>query len=700
MNSPGRSQRVSPKDNLLDLLKAEFADARAAHRLFTELLQHETYDRGFCLRLFEVAKPAGGAPWEIRRLAILMLEHQILKLDPADSKEFDFLFTQLNLKQSPRSKSQIAGSVLKEGYTTTEVRGFTSEFRRKLERYRRVHEQIRGPRTPWNAVCDFIQLARHDCKLSLARYLFTPDEVVQRILDQLKVSRGVKDLDTLEPAFAADEVRHAVDLLPDYEARILAGLSQSSNIYWVAEATSSEINSLVEYPLTTVVVVVKPPGSEFEFEFKRAGRKHPNPLHIVFARDGYTVPPSHRLDGGGMQWLLRYEAKTASKLALVYRLVHGDDAPMAGYVARSSVSSVPTKRENAQLLTYFTEPQIFDKDFRRMRVAMGEAVEAFSEEGDAILPHLRGELGLTARFIGHVAPAQAILAGTSSFRLDKLALYLSSDGPKSYFTRGLGVPYSKQDAKRLAGDLLEEVLGVYRPPKVSYHGYQNYVDAALSAASNRARADRVYLSLVLQIGKLWGTLLAARGYSRGESFVARNVGLRSFWSGGEWKVKIIFMDHDALVVPGPQTINFHAHGTLPSMAVDERYIWGKSNPKRFATSEVGYLQSIYRPARRVCVEGEALALRALKDAYRKTQNEMLTNPRMEKLFNQVFIKRLLDWDTLVSGYLQKNSSNPAWKKKMRRMMAAKGYKRRAFDAYMEIIESNQDFIKRYAFLFD
>ena len=694
------ASELSTARHFLDLLKAEFADARAANRLFAELLHHETYDRDFCLRLFEGAKQTDGAAWEIRRLAILMLEHQILKLAPANSKEFDFLFTQLNLKQSPLSNSQIAGSVLKEGYTTTEVRGFTSEFRRKLERHSRTHEQIRGPLTPLNAVCDFIQLARHDCKLSLARYLFTPDEVVQRILDQLKVSSGVKDLDTLEPAFVADEVRRAVDLLPDYEARILRGLSQSSSIYWVAEATSSEFNSLVEYPLTTVVVVVKPPGSELEFEIKRAGRKRANPLNLVFARDGYTVPPSHRLDGGGMQWLLRYEAKTASKLALVYRLVHGDDAPMAGYVARSSVSSVPTKRENAQLLTYFTEPQIFGKEFRQMRVAMGEAVEAFTEEGEAILPHLRGELGLTAQFIGHVAPAQAILAGTSSFRLDKLGLYLSSDGPKSYFSRGLGVPYTKQDAKRLADELLEEVLGVYRPPKVSYQSYQNYVDAALSVASNRARADQVYLSLVEQIGKLWGTVLAARGYSRGESFVARNVGLKSFWSGGEWKVKIIFMDHDALVIPGPQTMNFHAHGTLPSMAVDERYIWGKSNAKRFATSEVGYLQSIYRPAKRVCAKGEALALRALKQAYRKTQNELVTNPRMEKLFNRVFIKRLLDWDTLVSGYLQKNSSNAAWKKKMRRMMAAKGYKRRAFDAYIEIIEKNRDFIKRYAFLFD
>jgi len=700
MNSPGRSRRVLSKEKLLDLLKTEFADARVADGLFAELLRHETYDRGFCLQLFEVANEAGGAAWEIRRLAILMLEHQILKLDPANSEEFDFLFTQLNLKPSPRSKNRIAASVLKEGYTTTEVRGFTSEFRRKLERHRHVHEQIRGPRTPLNAVCDFIQLARHDCKLSLARYLFTPNEVVQRILSQLRVSRGVQDLDTLAPAFVARELRRAVDLLPDYEARILQGLSGSSNIYWVAEATSSEFNSLVEYPLTTVVIVVKPPGSELEFEIKRAGRKRPNPLNVVFARDGYTVPPSHRLDGGGMQLLLSYEAKTAARLALVHRLVHGDNAPLAGYVARSNVFSVPTKKGDAQLLTYLTEPQILGKEFRRMRVALGEAVEAFTEEGDAVLPHLRGELGLTAQFIGHVAPAQAILAGTSSFRLDKLARYLSSDGPKSYFIKGLGVPYAKPDARRLADELLEEVLGVYQPPGVSYRSYQNYVADALSEASNRGRADEVYLSLTRQIGKLWGTLLAIRGYSRGESFVARNVGLKSFWSAGEWRVKIIFMDHDALVIPGPQTENFHAHGTLPSMAVDERYIWGKSNEKRFATSEVGYLQSIYRPARHVCVQGEALALRALKHAYRKTQNELVTNPEMEKLFNRVFIKRLLDWDTLVRGYLKKDSSNAAWKKKMRKMMAAKGYKRRAFDAYMEIIEKNQDFIRRYALLFE
>jgi len=47
------------------------------------------------------------------------------------------------------------------------------------------------------------------------------------------------------------------------------------------------------------------------------------------------------------------------------------------------------------------------------------------------------------------------------------------------------------------------------------------VEAAFGVAENRARADQVYLSLVEQIAKFWGTLLAIGGYSRGESFVAR-----------------------------------------------------------------------------------------------------------------------------------------------------------------------------------
>ena len=112
---------------------------------------------------------------------------------------------------------------------------------------------------------------------------------------------------------------------------------------------------------------------------------------------------------------------------------------MSHYISRSTIYSDSGRRRQVQTLTYFTESQAFEKGFREMRAAMKEAVAAFKAEGYAHLRDLPGELGLTAQFIAVVAPAQAILTGTSSFRLDKLATYLSSDGPRRYFEEGLGL---------------------------------------------------------------------------------------------------------------------------------------------------------------------------------------------------------------------------------------------------------------------
>src|SRR5207244_4697193 len=110
--------------------------------------------------------------------------------------------------------------------------------------------------------------------------------------------------------------------------------------------------------------------------------------------------------------------------ALIYRLVHQTEAPLASYVSRSTIYSVPTSQDEVQTLPYFTDPDSFGRGFRQMRVAMAESVAAFKAEGYGELPEFPGDLGLTAQFINHVNPAQAILCGTSSFRLDKLARYL------------------------------------------------------------------------------------------------------------------------------------------------------------------------------------------------------------------------------------------------------------------------------------
>jgi hypothetical protein len=703
MKNSGMPSRISSRNHSHNLLTTEFQDAQQAYDLFYKFLERETYDKSFCLTLITVAQQRIGVAWEIRRLAILMLEHLVLKLDANNLEDFDFLLTRLNLKQAPGLDRALASSLLKEGYSTTELRRFIPEFRRRLERLNRVHFKIRGRDTSDAALIDFIELSRRDCKLTLARYLFTPEEVVAEILRHVQVTDGARDVDVSRPPFVADEITRAIKLLPDFEAEILRRLCESSNIYWVSEATSSEIKSLVEYPTTTVVLVIKPPGSDIEFEIKRAGRKGPHALNVVYARDGYTVPPSHRLDGGSMQSLLRGEAHSASRLGLIYRLVHGTEAPLANYISRATIYGVPAQKGEAHVIRYFTDQSIFGDGFREMRVAMQEAIAAFRDEGYPSLPDLPGDLGLSAQFLGVVAPTQAILSGTSSFRLNKLAAYLSSDGPDQYFKEVLKVSYSSDDARRLADAMLDETLGLYQPPDVAYQGQEQYLAAAFGVAENRARADSIYLSLVQQISIFWGTLLAVRGFSRGESFVGRNVGLKSFWANGQWKVRIIFMDHDALVIPGPDEGDFYAYHALPSMSIDERYIWGGSRPELFPTSEVGYLQSIYRIGDAQDAEGRALAQRGLKDAYRKTQHELLTNPRLRPLFNEMFFKRLPVLDTLVVGCLQNGPSTAAsetWKEEMKTMLAAKGYKESAFDAYAELIEINRAFLERHSYLFD
>ena len=700
LGSPGR---ISSQKRLLNLLTNKFSDVHQAVELFDEFLRHRAYSKRFCLRLLAVAKQRGDVPWDIRRLAILMLEHQILKLHPDNLDQFDFLLAQLKLKPAPGLSIGVVSSVLREGFSTTELRPFIREFRTKLERLNRVHDKIRGKRTSDQALREFIELSRRDCKLSLGRYLFTPEEIVDEIMSQLQVTDGVRDLDTSGPGHVESETKCALKLLPDLEAKVLKRLYEPSDIYWVSEATSSEINSLVEYPTTTVVLVIKLPGSDIEFEIKRAGRQGEHSLNVVYARNGYTVPPSHRLDGGSMQWLLRYEANKATKLSLIYRLVHGIDAPMSNYISRASVYSLPAREDKARTLSYFTQPELFGEGFRGMRRAMKESVAAFRSEGNTNLPDMPGDWGVTAQFIGQVQPAQAILSGTSSFRLDKLAAYLSSNGPERYFKKGLRVAYSTHDAKIFADTILEEILGRYQPPRERYKNHDQYLAAAFSVAGNRARADQVYKSLLQQIAKFWGTLLAVRGYTRGESFVARNVGLKSFWSKGQWNVKIIFMDHDALVIPNSRSGRFFAHGDIPNMTLDERYIWGRSTPERFAASEAGCLQTIYRVGKSLDEEGQAVARVELKNAYRRTQHRMMTNPELRRLFSKGVVDRLRDWDTLVGGYLRMNGDTSAaakWKQEMKKMLTEKGYKQDMLDAYVGVMEKNKAFLTRQAFLFD
>jgi len=634
--------------------------------------------------------------WETRCLAVLMLEHQVLKLRPDNLAAFDYLFAELKLK-APGVEHKLSAAVLKEGYSTTEFRPFIHEFQRRLTRLDRVHQKISGRKTSAAAISEFVETSRSECKLTLARYLFTPEEVVDRIVRQLRITDGVKDLDVQQPRFIDAETERAINALPNYEAAILRRLCEGPKIYWVSDATSSRINSLVEYPLTTVVLVIKPPGSELEFELKRAGRKGDNPFTVVFRRPGFRVAPSHRLDGGSMQWLLRYEARSAAKLRSIYRLVHGREASVPGYVARTTIFSIPSRVGPVAGFRYLSDSQVFgDQNFAQMRGALKDVVAALIKEEDRNLPPVPGDLGLANEFLSHVQPAQAILSGTSSFRVDKVGVYLSPRGAERYFKECLQRDYTAEEAKQFADALIEEVLGVYNLPAIECDDYGQYVDAAFAA--NRARADEIFLNLVRQIAELWGTMLGARGHSRGESLVARNVGLKSVWEKGEWRVKLIFMDHDALSFPDLENGHYYAQTAMPAVLLDERHAWGRANPALFPESLVGYLLSIYRIDSELETRAQTLAHEVFKTAYRKTQQAILSDVRLQAFFSEVFRSRLFDWDEFARGFL--NGRSAKWEKQMRRMFAEKGYEADAFEYYTEAAEKGRGFLERNRFLYE
>ncbi len=696
-------QRSYPNipDHLFCVITTEFDSHPRACELFEEFFQHSGYSRSFAIKLIEAARGRAGDSWAVRQLATLMLEHQALKLAVEAVDEFDFLLTELNLKPAPGTEIKINDSVLKEGFFATDFRRFTKAFRRKLERLNRVHVRMKGKKCSAGALRDFIDLSRRDCKLSLARYLFQPDEIVDRILGQVKTSMGVTDL-AFQHSIIEREVKLALDQLPRYEARILERLCKDSVIYWVSEKTGSDINALVEYPLTTVVLVIKPPGSDIEFEIKRAGRRGPNPLGVIYYEDEYVAPAPHRLDGGSMQHFLRKEAMAASFLSGVYRLAHATEAPIPKYISRATIFNIPVEYGEENIISYYTNPEAFGKGFSRMRTAMKESVESFKEEVGASLSTATQDLGLTIRFLNHTVPAQAIMYRTSSFRLDKLAEYLSGDGAKIYFKQHKKAEYSNREARKFADEVLEEVLGVYKPPKVKYQNYEQYMDEAFSVKENRERADHAYLSVIKQVGVFWGTLLAVRASSHGESFVARNVGLKSFWENDRWKVKIIFMDHDNLQISNHRSGSYSPHQAIVGASTDERYILGGSDDKQYHRGSVECLREIYRIGKQIRQKGKAVLRDSMRSGYRKTHDRMAADEGFLEFYNRAFVDRIRDWDAVVASYIKakdKGKRLNGWERKMKGFLADKGYSERVIERYLNTVKIDSEWLERFSFLF-
>jgi hypothetical protein len=82
---------------------------------------------------------------------------------------------------------------------------------------------------------------------------------------------------------------------------------------------------------------------------------------------------------------------------------------------------------------------------------------------------------------------------------------------------------------------------------------------------------------------------------------------------------------------------------------------------------------------------------------------MQTSAELRSFFSKGVVEKLLDWDTLVSGYLRLNGDEnavTAWKKNMRKLLATKRYPADAFDVYFDVMDKYRAFLERQSFLFD
>ncbi|MCP4657272.1 MAG: hypothetical protein GY856_17825, partial [bacterium] len=652
----------------------------AAAVLVREARRIGSYDRSYCAKLCAVARDAGAA-WEDRRLAALLFQWQLL--EAPDDAELGRWLRELGLVQASGAGERIVEDVLAQGYTTTEVAPFVTEFRRHLARRGRVRRHFRAAARDEPPV----RLSRSECKLALGRYLFRPGEVVDRVVASLRKSAGARAI--VAPALVTDEMRGIRARLPEYEAAIVDGLVRDERIYWVAEATSSDVNALVEYPLGTVVVVVKPPGSDLEIEIKRCGRRRPCPIRVVPATR--VVDWSHRLDGGSVAGMLHHEVAAICRLLHLYRRIHGGEAPVSLPVSVATVRRVPTGGGDVDVVDLLSDttasaekwagkPKLFELLSKGIRPA---GVGAKPEQVE--------------RFLGRMTPTQAVLAGTSSFRLDLLSRQLAPAGDHPHPDEEL----SDADRRHLADELLEEILGVYQPPEGDPDSHEHYLAAAFSQPENRRRADDAFRAVMQQLGTFWGTVWGIGGYSYGESFVARNVGLRTVWHQGRWQVRVIFMDHDDLHVY-PESVESEDVATqalirrLDGRLLDQHFLVGE--PSEGCT--VGHLERLYRVDETVAREGRVVLQRALAAAYRKA---LAAAEAMPELFPERFGEHLRDWDEVAGSFCTLRERSPQtvadWRRELRARLTRRGCSREWLDAAFAMVERYEDYLVRGDFFY-
>lgn len=665
--------------------------------IIAALIERRGYDREFAYALLDHARDRG-ADWSARRVGVLALESQLLALDPAAMHEVTPLLARIGF--TPSAGAPCRDDVLKQGYTTTEPDGFFRELTRRLSRLAPVHQMLLRSAASPEAVAQYLHVASQECLLTLARAAFGPDEVVAEILRRVRVTAAEID-NSEDSAQCAEEARVATGLLPEYEADILARLNGEVRAWWFSAETPAAQNALVAGPIGTCALVIRPPGSTAEFEIKRVGLRGSRALTIQFERSDGPLPPSHRLQGGASLSVLQWEAKNSALLSRLYRSIHREAPPLSQVVQLRKVRTVP-RADGAELplLDWFERPEAFGGGFEAMRQAMTQSLFAFVRERYIIDSVPRSPEARTRAFLRTLTPAQCTLIGTSALRLDTAAAWLGGGGADSYFAAVHGRASTLPEACRFADTVLMEILGSYRPPAAA-DGYAAYVSAAF--AENRVAADRAFLTALTSLGRFWGTLLGLGGYTEGESFVPRNVGLRAVWADGAWAVRIIFMDHELTNITGKRLRHFHPEAALSGVHKDWVHIVGGRLGGVPRSGTVSTLVTIYRPDAACAARGRAGMIDELRRAYRLTLARVRDDAELRAQFRRSFVNAVPAWDAVVG--LDRASRMGArararWKGEMRRVMAAHGLDEPLIREYRRAIHRHRLMLRHAPYLFD
>lgn len=681
--------RRSPRiERLLNESAGDDAGVLAAP--LTALLSDGGYAREQAAAVESIARDAN-APWSSRRIAALMFETLLSRIAPDATDERAHWLDRLGFND--------ASELAREGYRSGEP--LAAQVWRRIARNGRIHRLTLGTRPSDRAIRDYLYAARGVCRLTFGRYLWSASEVIAQIEQDVRRSAGVRDPKPYGRFI--DEGKQTIESLPALERAIVEHLGRDAVIRWAALSTTGEINSLLEQPVGTVVLTVKPPGSTHEIEIKRAGLVRDLPLAVVWARNEYIVPSSHHLDGGAMHQLLAYEAENSAFLSWAFRTVHGFDASMSRTLYLATVFTIATPRGEVDLIDYFTDPRVFGERYEGMRWNMYQTVKTLTSYHEETWEEPLNDIALTGNFIGRVKPAQAIQIGTTTFRLERIMKYLSASGAERYFRDGLGKEWTSDDARRFADAILDEILGIYEPPRATWRSHAEYVEAAFRVPRNRERANENYLAVLTQLGRFWGTLLALRGHTQGESFVDRNAGLRSVWRDGRWQVELVFMDHDSLSFASVGTGTYRPRDSVANAAKDAKHILGGVYNRNYRVrGELWYLKKIYRAGSPLQQRGTELFRATMKAAYDRTHETMRTEPELRKYFHDRFMDNLRDWDELVSAYLrtpQTRAAREVWRTSSRAHLVRRGYDRDVAEEHVKTVTLQAQFLRRISFLF-